>query len=342
MEKQSIELRLLALEEKNTKLEEEFERTKAREQIYRQKTEGRICDLKDKVVKLLHFQLQYHVSGCCGVADAAVPTDVAVDVFCGHDGRATGDDRRNDGCGDGPGVTTGDTPAIVVKLKPLVVKVKPLDVVKVEPLDFVKVESVFIGWGRKDCNILKEIYTKNGGSVVVQPELNVVTDETVDDILVESVQREEICVFLERPTEVVTEEPVDDTQEGSLSAMVVTGTTTTSTKTTTTTRSYGEKSYQCKQCEKSFTTSTKLKLHTHTHTDEKLFKCQVCDKKFACKIGFIRHNRTHIGKNPYRCQVCEKSFSRKSHLKVHLRTHTLAKSLTNVKSATHVLLRRII
>ena len=254
MEKQSIELRLLALEEKNTRLEEEFERTKtqeqtfrlelkiskAREHIYRQELErtkaqeqlyrqeleiskaleqtfrrdmeGKMGLLEEKV-KLLDYQLDYHVSGCvryCGVAVA-------------------------------------------------------------------------------------------DSSVVVC---------------------EEVPMFLNHSTEVVTEEVIDDIpQEGSSSAMVVT--------TTTTTRNYGDKPHTCEQCEKSFTIRQNLTHHICTHTGEKPCKCKLCEKSFSQSSHLKRHLLTHIREKPHSCKLCGKSFARSVFLSVIFCTPQ-RRSLSNV------------
>ena len=167
-------------------------------------------------------------------------------------------------------------------------------VVKVEPSDVVKVEETD---GENMCS---------GNDVTI--ELNVVTEETNGNILVENVQREEDVPML--PTEVV-QEGVDDTQLGSSSAMAVTATTTTR-----------EKSYQCKQCEKSFTVRQNLTHHLRTHTGEKPYKCEHCGKLFA-QMGNLKHHlRTHTGEKPYKCEHCGKSFAQIGNLKRHTLTHT--------------------
>ena len=42
----------------------------------------------------------------------------------------------------------------------------------------------------------------------------------------------------------------------------------------------GEKTHQCRQCDKTFNRNSYLKRHILTHTGEKLYKCSQCDKTF--------------------------------------------------------------
>ncbi|KAF5302762.1 hypothetical protein FQA39_LY01942 [Lamprigera yunnana] len=110
------------------------------------------------------------------------------------------------------------------------------------------------------------------------------------------------------------------------------------------------KSYQCKECDKKYTSSHNLQIHMYSHTGTKPFSCEHCERKFTkvsslnshrtlhtgdlsylcseCGKGFStvtglkRHKITHSGERPYKCVVCQAQFIMSGDLTVHMRTHT--------------------
>ena len=107
-----------------------------------------------------------------------------------------------------------------------------------------------------------------------------------------------------------------------------------------------EKSFQCKQCKKSFGHPGHLKLvhaverpcvckhgdmafselgHLKRHQSvsaEKPFSCTQCDKAFSELGPLKRHQRVHTGGKPYSCTQCDKAFSQLCNLKTHQSVHT--------------------
>jgi KRAB domain-containing zinc finger protein len=47
---------------------------------------------------------------------------------------------------------------------------------------------------------------------------------------------------------------------------------------------FGEKSFTCDQCDKSFATKDKLNRHKKIHGKEKVYECARCHKKFGRKV----------------------------------------------------------
>ncbi|KAL6031726.1 hypothetical protein STEG23_005675 [Scotinomys teguina] len=84
----------------------------------------------------------------------------------------------------------------------------------------------------------------------------------------------------------------------------------------------GEKSHQCVNCGKYFSTASSLTEHQRIHTGEKPYKCKECDKCFTVKSTLTKHQRVHTGEKPYMCTICDKSFTQYSSLKTHQRLHT--------------------
>ncbi|XP_076454174.1 uncharacterized protein LOC143289158 [Babylonia areolata] len=87
-------------------------------------------------------------------------------------------------------------------------------------------------------------------------------------------------------------------------------------------RHYGNKTWKCEQCSKSFIRKAELQQHTLVHKDERPFCCELCGMRYREKSRLNSHMRTHTGVKPYKCQQCEKCFTRSRELKNHMRVHT--------------------
>ena len=89
----------------------------------------------------------------------------------------------------------------------------------------------------------------------------------------------------------------------------------------------GDKPFNCKICDKSFTQKSHVTFHTNTvhNKDGSSFKkhaCVDCGKTFSSKGVLTKHKMMHDNVRPHKCAICDKSFVQKSHLKVHLAKHT--------------------
>ncbi|OAD53931.1 Zinc finger protein 16 [Eufriesea mexicana] len=82
--------------------------------------------------------------------------------------------------------------------------------------------------------------------------------------------------------------------------------------------------WQCKTCNRVFSTRAVLLNHEHIHKEERIsVDCNICGKKLASKNSLIYHKKSiHSTNKPYMCQYCGESFVTKDVRVIHERIHT--------------------
>ncbi|XP_062440224.1 zinc finger protein 710 isoform X1 [Rhea pennata] len=83
-----------------------------------------------------------------------------------------------------------------------------------------------------------------------------------------------------------------------------------------------QKRWQCRMCEKSYTSKYNLVTHILGHNGIKPHSCPHCNKLFKQPSHLQTHLLTHQGTRPHKCEVCNKAFTQTSHLKRHMLLHT--------------------
>lgn len=81
----------------------------------------------------------------------------------------------------------------------------------------------------------------------------------------------------------------------------------------------GIRSFKCKECGKSFYTSSRLLDHAVVHTRERNFGCDICGARLVSRMAAIYHRRRHTGEKPYECEYCGDKFISASRRTEHVK-----------------------
>ncbi|XP_041957999.1 zinc finger protein 366 isoform X1 [Alosa sapidissima] len=87
----------------------------------------------------------------------------------------------------------------------------------------------------------------------------------------------------------------------------------------------GQRRWQCRVCDKSYTSKYNLVTHVLGHRGIKPHGCPMCGKLFKQLSHLHTHLLTHQGARPHKCQVCQRAFTQTSHLKRHMLQHSAVK-----------------
>lgn len=88
----------------------------------------------------------------------------------------------------------------------------------------------------------------------------------------------------------------------------------------------GKKRFNCKICNKQYTTAFYLREHLQIHSGERPHKCKICGKTFAVISCYREHVELHTNKKSHKCKECGVSFAVARYLKAHMRRHAVKES----------------
>lgn len=80
--------------------------------------------------------------------------------------------------------------------------------------------------------------------------------------------------------------------------------------------------WQCRLCNRIFTSQGSLRAHARIHNNEKPYQCKFCQRTFTQASTLRSHERLHTGEKPYKCDACGKAFTQSAGLRSHKKTHT--------------------
>ncbi|XP_067686969.1 uncharacterized protein [Haliotis asinina] len=77
------------------------------------------------------------------------------------------------------------------------------------------------------------------------------------------------------------------------------------------------KTFQCNQCDKTYSQRSSLHTHMRIHTGVRPYVCKDCDRSFTDCSTYIKHCRLHTGEKPYACGVCGRCFTQSGNMMRH-------------------------
>lgn len=89
----------------------------------------------------------------------------------------------------------------------------------------------------------------------------------------------------------------------------------------------GEKPYECRACDKKFTTMGNMKVHMRVHTREKPYECDICHRAFSQTNVLKAHLLMHELKKSFPCSQCSRTFRTLAKLEEHENAHSEEESL---------------
>ena len=97
---------------------------------------------------------------------------------------------------------------------------------------------------------------------------------------------------------------------------------------------------QCKECQLTFATRTKLRTHINKCHPDVAFQCKLCEKRFSIRKAYQQHRARVHPSECFKCPLCKRKFKLKRCMEMHWKNERCKTNLKHWDQLTRIYAKR--